>query len=202
MTNDSSDNSLLSDSELDDAIRSARDGDVAAFEPIVRQFERPLRAWLASQVPPGVDVDEIAQRSFVAAFTGVGDFQLGTSFSAWLFTHARFQLRTETTRLRRVADYRSRYGPDLLQRELDRRGSAPPDLWATRMDYLPGCLETLGEHVRRFIVWRYDEGIPLEEMATRSGRSVVAVKKQLWLARRKLHECIETRMAAAEGGLS
>ncbi len=187
---------------LDDSIRSVRDGDRAAFEPIIRQFERPLRAWLATHAPPGVDVDEIAQRSFVAAFTRIADFEPGTNFSAWLFTIARFQLRTETTRLRRVADYHTRYGPDLLQRELDRRGSEPLEMWATRLEYLRTCLETLGEHVRRFIVWRYDEGIPLEEMATRSGRSVAAVKKQLWLVRKKLQQCIETRMEAAEGGPS
>jgi len=187
---------------LDDAIRSVRDGNAAAFEPIVRQFERPLRVWLVAQAPPGVDVDEVAQRSFVAAFTGLGDFEPGTSFSAWLFTIARFQLRTETTRLRRVADYHTRYGPDLLQRELDRRGSEPPELWTTRLDHLQSCLDMLGEHVRCFITWRYNEGIPLEEMATRSGRSVAAVKKQLWLLRQKLQQCIETRTTAAKGGPS
>jgi len=91
MTKDSIDDSLL-----DEAIRSVRDGNAAAFEPIVRRFERPLRAWLAIQAPPGVDVDEIAQRSFIAAFTRIADFEPGTSFSAWLFTIALFQLRTET----------------------------------------------------------------------------------------------------------
>ncbi len=187
---------------LDDAIRSVRNGNAAAFESVVRQFERPLRAWLATQAPPGVDVDEIAQRSFVAAFTRLGDFEPGTNFSAWLFTIARFQLRSETTRLRRVADYHARYGPDLLQRELDRRESEPPELSATRLDHLQACLENLGEHVRPFIAWRYDEEIPLEEMATRSGRSVAAVKKQLWLLRQKLQQCIEARMAAAKGGPS
>lgn len=197
MTKDSIDCSLL-----DDAIRGVRDGDRAAFELIVRQFERPLRAWLATRAPPGLDVDDVAQRSFITAYTRIGDFEQGTSFSAWLFTLARFELRSETIRLRRVADYRTRYGPDLLQRELDRHGSEPPEMWATRMDCLRACLETLGEHVRCFVVWRYDEGIPLEEMATRSGRSVTAVKKQLWLVRKKLYLCIETRMEAAEGGPS
>ncbi len=197
MTKDSIDDALLND-----AIRGVRDGDRAAFESIVQQFERPLRSWLATRAPPGVDVDEVAQQSFIKAYTRIDDFEQGTDFSAWLFTLARFQLRSETIRLRRAAEYRTRYGPDLLQRELDRQESEPPEIWMTQMDYLRACLETLGEHVRCFIVWRYDEGIPLEEMATRSGRSVAAVKKQLWLARKKLHLCIETRMEAAEGGPS
>jgi len=187
---------------LDDAIRSVRNGNRAAFEPIVRQFERPLRAWLATRAPPGVDVDEVAQRSFVTAYTRITDFEPGTNFSAWLFVIARFQLRTETTRLRRIADYHARYGADLLQRELDRRESEPLEQSATRLDHLQTCLGLLEEHLRCFITWRYDDEIPLEEMAVRSGRSVAAVKKQLWLLRQKLQQCIEIRTARSEGELS
>ncbi|KPL27402.1 MAG: hypothetical protein AMJ72_09085 [Acidithiobacillales bacterium SM1_46] len=184
------------DSLVDDAIRSVRKGNTAAFEVVVRQLERPLRAWLAVQTPPGVDVDEVAQRSFVAAFTRLRDYELGTNFAAWLFTIARFHLRTEVSRLRRVADYHVRYAPDLLQRELERRSSEPPDLQQARLEHLQTCLGRLGEHLRRFIKWRYAEEISLEEMAARSGRSVAAVKKQLWKLRRELYACVEARIAA------
>jgi RNA polymerase sigma-70 factor (ECF subfamily) len=184
------------DSVVDDAIRRVRKGNTAAFEVVVRQFERPLRAWLAVQTPPGIDVDEVAQMSFVAAFTRLGDYELGTNFAAWLFTIARFRLKTEVSRLRRVADYHVRYAPDLLQRELQQRDSEPPQLQETRLEHLQTCLGGLGADLYRFIKWRYVEEIPLEEMADRSGRSVAAVKKQLWKLRRKLHACVEARMAA------
>jgi RNA polymerase sigma-70 factor (ECF subfamily) len=152
---------------VDDAIRRVRKGDTAAFEVIVRQLERSLRAWLAVQAPPGVDVDEVAQRSFVAAFTRLSEYESGTNFAAWLFTIARFHLKTEVSRLRRVADYHVRYAPDLLQRELERRSSEPPELQETRLEHLQTCLGQLDEHLRRFIKWRYAEEIPLEEMAAR-----------------------------------
>lgn len=190
-----------SGSLLDDAIISVRKGDTSAFEVVVRQFERPLRAWLAVQAPPGVDVDEIAQRSFVAAFTRLADYQLATNFAAWLFTIARFQLKTEVSRLRRVADYHARYAPDLLRRELERRGSEPPELQEARLEHLETCVGNLGENLLQFIKWRYEEEIPLEEMAARSGRSVAAIKKQLWKLRRNLHMCVEARLAV-EGGSS
>ena len=167
-------------SEIDDAIRRVRRGDTDAFEVVVRRFQRPLRAWLAACGPPGVDVDEVAQRSFVAAFSRLDEYRTGTDLAAWLFAIARFQLKTEATRLRRVADYHARYGLDLLQRELDRRNSERPDVEEARLEHLRKCVESLGEHLTRFITWRYDEEIPLDEMASRSGRSVAAVKKQLW----------------------
>ena len=178
-----------------DVIHRVLRGETAAFEAIVRRFERPLRAWLATHAPPAVDVDELAQRSFMAAFSRLGDFELGTDFAAWMFTIARFQLKTELTRLRRVADYHARFAPDLLQRELDRRSTEPPELQQQRLDHLAECLGSLGDHLRQYITWRYEEEISLEEMAARSGRSLSAVKKQLWQLRRRLHECIETRMA-------
>jgi len=122
-------------------------------------------------------VDEVAQRSFVAAFTGLDEFEAGTNFAAWLFAIARYQLKTELTRLRRVADYHARYAPDLLQRELERRASEPSELQQIQLDHLRTCLGTLGEHVRRFITWRYEEEILLSEMAVRCGWSLAAVKK-------------------------
>lgn len=186
-----SDNALL-----EEAIRRVRGGDVQAFAGVVRRFERPLRAWLATHAPPGADVDEIAQTSFIAAFSRLDDYAADTNFAAWLFTIARHKLKTEATRLRRIADYHSRYAPDLLARELDRRGDAPdPD--DDRLGFLRECLEAVDERRRRFLTWRYDEAIPLSEMAERSGRSVMAVKKQLWLLRRQLQDCVDGKVAAS-----
>lgn len=182
---------------IDRAIQRTRSGDHDAFEIVVREYERGLRAWLAMQSPPGVDVDEVAQRSFVAAFTRLDDYRLGTSFSAWLFAIARYQLKTETTRLRRVADYHARYAPDLLQKELDRRANESPELGRLRLDHLQHCLRGLSEKLQLYIRWRYDEQISLDEMSQRSGRSVAAVKKQLWQIRQQLHACVENRLKAA-----
>jgi RNA polymerase sigma-70 factor (ECF subfamily) len=173
-------------------------GDAAAFEPIVRRYQRPLRAWLAAQAPPGVDADEVAQRAFVEAFTRITDYQPATDFGAWLFTIAAFQLKTETTRRRRVADYHARIAPELFQRALDRQESQP-EIWQTRLDHLRACVAGLAAPLRQFVAWRYDECLPLEEMAARSGRSVGAVKKQLWSIRQSLKLCVEGRLAA-EGG--
>ena len=191
----------MDDAAVDKAVKQVQEGKTAPFEVVVRRYERPLRAWLAVQAPPGVDVEEIAQRTFVVAYGRIQDYAVGTNFGAWLFTIARYQLKTETTRLRRIADYHTRYKLNLLEREQERWLDEPPEHQVMRLDHLQTCLDSLGEHVRRFVTWRYDECIPLDVMAERSGRSVAAVKKQLWKLRRKLHDCIESKMTA-EGSLS
>jgi RNA polymerase sigma-70 factor (ECF subfamily) len=187
------------DLHIEAAIRQIRAGDLQAFAAVVRRFERPLRAWLATHAPPGVDVDDIAQASFLAAYTRLDEYAAGTNFAAWLFTIARYQLQTETTRLRRIADYRSRYAPDLLARELDRRTADATSEQDARLVFLQECLDAIDDTRRRFLTWRYDEAIPLTEMADRSGRSVMAIKKQLWLLRQQLQECVDRKVAAANG---
>jgi RNA polymerase sigma-70 factor (ECF subfamily) len=185
-----------------ETIRRARQGDMAAFEQIVRRFERPVRAWVATHCPPGGDSDDVAQKTFITAFARLHEFADGTNFSAWLFAIARYQLMTETTRLRRLADYHTRYAPDLLDRELERRAANPAGRMTARLAHLLTCLETLGEPARRFVDWRYTDQIPLQEMAERTGRSIAAVKKQLWMLRQKLQECVEEKLAAEAGGLA
>lgn len=184
------------DIDFDDAIRRVLAGDSGRFEEIIRRLERPLRAWLATHASPAVDVDEVAQRAFVIAFKKLDTFEIGTDFPAWLFTIARYQLMTELTRLRRVADYHARFAPELLERELERRCQEPAEADREKLDHLKKCVASLGENLRRYVSWRYDEEISLEEMANRTGRSVGAIKKQLWQIRRKLQQCIEERMKA------
>ena len=189
-----SDLGFKAETSFDDLVRRVINGDQRSFEMVVRRFERPLRAWLATHASPAVDVDEVAQRSFIIAFRKLDEFEIGTDFPAWLFTIARYQLMTELTGLRRVADYHARFAPELLERELERRCREPAEADREKLDHLKRCVALLGENLRRYLDWRYDEEIPLEEMAARTGRSVGAIKKQLWQIRRKLQQCIEERM--------
>lgn len=191
-----------SDELVDDVYRRAQAGDMRAVEVVVGHYQRRLRAWVAAHCPIGGDADEVAQRTFVAAITRIAEFEIGTSFSAWLFTIARYQLMTEATRLRRLADYHSRIAPDLLARELERRSQQPDEQTLERLQHLKGCLAALGESSRQLIEWRYAAEISLEEMAARTGRTSGALKKQLWVLRRKLQECIEGKLAAQPVGAS
>jgi RNA polymerase sigma-70 factor (ECF subfamily) len=177
-------------------ISQAKAGQRAAFEEIVRCFQQRLRAWVAAHCPPGGDADEVAQRTFLAVYTGLGEFQDGTNFEAWLFTIARFQLMTEATRLRRQADYHSRFAADLLARELGRRAEAGDDATQDRLRHLKTCLERVPEQDRQVLDWRYREQLGIEEMAARIGRSSAAVKKLLWTLRLKIRDCINAKLAA------
>ena len=104
----------------------------------------------------------------------------------------------ELSRLRRQASNRNRIAAELLHREVDRQRETTFLIMNNRLEYLEYCLDRLREPERELVRWRYDEGIPLVEMATRRGRSLTAIKKDLWRIRRRLHTCISTRISHSE----
>ena len=187
---------MAAPAELEAAIGRVRRGDPAGFEAVVRTFEWPVRTWIVAHCPPGGDADDVAQRTFIEAFKRIAEYAAGTDFRAWLFTIARYQLMAESTRLRRIADYHRRYAPHALAEELDRRGNADDAAGLSeQLDQLRTCLGGLNPQAREILGQRYREGMALEEISRRSGRSVGALKKYLFTLRAKLHDCIAGKTA-------
>ncbi len=188
--------------ELDSLLKRARSGDLRAFGEIVLHYERRVRGWLAVRCPPGADADDLAQAVFLEAFRHLERFELGSDFGAWLFTIARYQLLAEMTRLRRHADYHSRYLPHALAEELARRAESDSndEENESRLRALGECVAKLPSADQRLLRERYASNIPLAEIAGRMRRSVGALKKHLFVLRQKLHDCV-IRELAARGAL-
>ena len=179
--------------DLEAQIRRVREGDPAGFEEILRAFEWPIRTWVVAHCPPGGDPDDVAQRTFIEAFKRIAEYAAGTDFRAWLFAIAKFQVMAEATRLRRIADYHRRYAPHALAEELRRRAESGAPV--ERLDQLRECLRGLNPQARDILGQRYGEGLALEEISRRSGRSVGALKKYLFTLRARLHDCIARKTA-------
>lgn len=182
---------------LDDAIiLRAQAGDSEAFGILVRRYEWAVRAWITARCPAGADADEVAQSTFVEAFRNLGRYEAGSDFRAWLFTIARYQVMTELTRLRRLADYHERYFPHALWQELERRAVMLEDGHDDeRLVALRGCLASLDDKARALLASRYSDETPVEQIAEQTGRSVGAIKKHLFVLREQLHECLMRKFA-------
>jgi RNA polymerase sigma-70 factor, ECF subfamily len=190
----------MKEASLEELIRRAQDGNLKAFEEIVVRHQGKLRNWVAAHCPPGVEADDVSQNAFIQAYANLAEFEPGTNFAAWLFAIARYQLMTEVTRARRIADYHSRFAPELLCRALDRQAQTEPKAMEQQLFYLQQCLSIMGEKGRQFLRWRYYDEIPLQEMADRTGRSLSAVKKQLFVLREKLRDCISEKLSLSPEG--
>ena len=100
----------------------------------------------------------------------------------------------EATRLRRQADYHSRFVPIAIARQLEERLASENDTEAERLDHLRQCLEQVNDSSRELIRQRYEENLSMKDIGLAVNRTAGAIRKQLCLIRRQLHECIERKM--------
>lgn len=182
---------------IENAVRSVQSGQRNAFREIVETMLPVVRAFVAGRSLPGVDVDDVVQRTFVEAYQSIGQYKIGTSLRAWLITIARYQLMMETTRLKRLADYHKKYVPTALADLVDTRlhSDSNEDV---RLSHLRDCLQELPEHAMSVLQQRYEADESFAKMAELLNRTEGAIRKQLCLLRQQLHDCI-TRKLAAEG---
>jgi RNA polymerase sigma-70 factor (ECF subfamily) len=182
------------DPQLYQAVRLVQSGQREAFREIVDAMLPAVRVFVAGRSLPGLDVDEVVQRTFVEAFQGIGQFEAGTNLQAWLLSIARYQLMMETTRLQRLADYHAKYVPIALARATEMQFQVEMDDCA-RVDHLRDCMNELPEHARQVLRERYESGRSFAQMAILLGRSEGAIRKQLCLLRQQLHDCVMRKLS-------
>jgi RNA polymerase sigma-70 factor (ECF subfamily) len=179
---------------LNDAVRRVQSGQRDAFREIVEAMLPVVRAYVAGKSLPGVDVDDVVQRTFVEAYQAIGQYQAGTHFKSWLLTIARYQLMMETTRLKRLADYHRKYVPAALADLIDNQ--LPSDsVEDVRLSHLRDCLKDLPEHAMAVLQQRYEADQSFAKMAELLDRTEGAIRKQLFLLRQQLHDCVTRKLA-------
>ena len=67
-------------------VERAKGGDTAAFEQLVRQYERQIFRVAQHITQNREDAEEIAQDCFVKAYRSLSDFRGDAKFSTWLYT--------------------------------------------------------------------------------------------------------------------
>jgi RNA polymerase sigma factor (sigma-70 family) len=87
-------------------LESARQGDRAAFEPLLAPYQGVLKALFVRELGPGlhgrIEVDDLLQETLLQAFQSLRQFQGSDreAFSSWLFAIARHVLLRQARRLR------------------------------------------------------------------------------------------------------
>jgi RNA polymerase sigma-70 factor, ECF subfamily len=182
------------ETRLNGAVRLVQSGQREAFREIVEAMLPVVRAFVAGRSLPGVDVDDVVQRTFVEAYNSIGQYEIGTNLKSWLITIARYQTMMETTRLKRMADYHARYVPVALARQTESLlQSGGED--GVRVSYLRDCMSELPDHALQVLRERYESDRPFAKIAETLGRSEGAIRKQLCLLRQQLHDCVTRKIA-------
>ena len=175
-------------------VHASQSGDVAAFEELVRRYDRKLLR-IAQHVTNNLeDAEEAVQEAFLKGFRKLDQFPGHARFSTWLIRIALNESIT-TLRKRRKAkelslDETAQVEVHDLPRDVADWAPNPEQLYGASelRKILIGSLQELGSGLRTVFVLRNVEGLSTNETAEILGLKEAAVRSRLFRARLQLRE--------------
>jgi len=159
---------------------------------LLGQHDRWLAAYIYSLVARASDADDILQEVKLTLWKHFPKFEQGTNFRAWARQIATHQiLNYRRAEKRRPSSELEEAFIEAVAAELDRRS----EVLDRRSEALRQCLHKLPDSHRKIVVWRYYEDCGVEEIATKSERTVEAVYRLLSRIRTVLNECVSRQVS-------
>lgn len=177
-----------------DLVHASKHGDVAAFEELVKRYDRKLFRIAQSVTHNREDSQDAVQEAFLRAFQHLADFREASQFSTWLIritlNQSLMKLRKRNTAKECFLDDDSSADGELLPRDVaDWAPNAEQLYWASELrDILTSALKELNPISRTVFVLRDIEGLSIEETGAAINLSISAVKARLWRVRLQLRE--------------
>jgi RNA polymerase sigma-70 factor (ECF subfamily) len=179
-----------SDNEL---ISRAQNGEVAAFEQLVRRYDRMVLGIANRFAHNAEDAQDIYQDVFLKVYRGIGGFQFKSQFSTWLYrvvTNVCLSHQKKSRRAQRMSSLEEmtengrvipiaaaaadRQSPDRLYRDVE------------IADRVKSAVAELPDQQRLVFVLKHFEQLKISEIAATMSCAEGTVKKYLFLATRKL----------------
>lgn len=170
-------------------IRRAQGGSVEAFGRLVEGYEARVLALLRFRLRPDVEAEDVAQETFIRAWTRLDAFDSTRPFAPWLLTIAVRAAVAENRKARsraglaeRAAGVAGRIGTD--DRGSSRETPDAPAIWAAAR----ACLT---DEVVTALWLRYGEEMSMREIGVAIGRNEIHVRVMISRARKRLREHLE-----------
>jgi RNA polymerase sigma-70 factor (ECF subfamily) len=175
-------------------VDAARKGDIAAFESLVKRYDRNVFRIAQHITQNREDAEDVVQDAFLKAYQNLGQFQGQSKFYTWL---VRIAVNEALMRLRRRRPERMvsldedvKTEEDSMPREIADWSPNPEQQYTQGelKDILSRTIQGLPASFRTVFVLRDVEGLSTEETADALGLSIPAVKSRLLRARLQLRE--------------
>jgi RNA polymerase sigma-70 factor, ECF subfamily len=178
-----------------DLVHASKNGDVAAFEQLVKRYDRKLFRIAQHVTHNREDSEDVVQEAFLKAFQHLGEFRESSAFSTWLIritlNQSLMKLRKQRRTVREVSlEENSQVGEEMLPMEVADWAPNPEQLYRTSelRDILIKELRELRPLLRAVFVLRDIEGLSVVQTAEALNLSHTAVKARLRRARLQLRE--------------
>jgi RNA polymerase sigma-70 factor (ECF subfamily) len=168
-------------------VRRALAGDEAAFDALVKRYERPVRALLFRLSGSAEDAEDLAQETFIRVYTHLRTFRGGSGLKTWIFRIAT-NLALDQMRRRRRRPVMKPLESSGTVRMLGAYMQGPDAGLARRerADAVGHALNGLPHQQRAALLLKVMEGMNYEEIAGVLGTTAGSVKSSIHLARRKM----------------
>lgn len=165
-------------------------GDLEAFDALVTRHQRQLMARALASTGRLEDADDLVQESFVRAFENLAALKEPEAFGSWLRTiHDR--LAVDRSRRRKTgAELRPALGAQLPDEAPDPEQRLLSLELAEQVKQALACLPPGRQ--REIFRMRYQEGLPIQEIAERLGVHTGTVKVHLFRSARALRRHLGT----------
>ena len=175
-------------------VRAAKSGDIAAFEQLVKRYDRNIFRLAQHITQNREDAEDVVQEAFLKAYTHLKGFQEQSKFYTWL---VRIAVNESLMKLRRrrsdktvSLDQEIETEENSMPREVTDWRPNPEQVYkqAEMNQILAKTIGGLPGGFRAVFVLRDVEGLSTEETAEALQLSVPAVKSRLLRARLQLRE--------------
>jgi RNA polymerase sigma-70 factor, ECF subfamily len=177
-----------------DLVQASKGGDVAAFEQLVKRYDRKLFRIAQSVTHNREDSQDAVQEAFLKAYQHLYEFRGDSQFSTWLI---RITLNQSLMKLRKQRAIREvsldegfQADEEKLPIEVVDWAPNPEQLYRASelRDILIKTLRELGPALQTVFVLQDIEGLSTIQTAEVLNLSQSAVKSRLWRARLQLRE--------------
>jgi len=187
-------------------VQAAKGGDVAAFEQLVKRYDRNIFRIAQHITQNREDAEDVTQDAFLKAYENLEQFQGNSKFYTWL---VRIAVNESLMKLRRRRSDRTvsldediQTEEDTMPREVADWSPNPEQLYkqGELKDILRKTVQGLPASFRTVFVLRDVEGLSTEETAEALDLSIPAVKSRLLRARLQLRERLNKYFRKPKGG--
>jgi len=176
----------------DELIVKAQEGDLRSFDLLVKRYQKRVY-FLAYRMVKGHDAaDDIAQETFINAYSAIKSFKIGYSFYTWLY---RICMNLSINYLKRqkfvISESQFEGGASPLEREAT--GADPSDRLALKEleGKIEKAIDSLPPKFKAVLVLRLYEDLSYEEIAKTLKISMGTVMSRLFRARERMQEMLK-----------
>jgi len=175
-------------------VHAAKAGDIAAFEQLVKRYDRNVFRIAQHITQNREDAEDVVQDAFLKAYENLEQFQENSKFYTWLVriavNESLMKLRKRRTDKTVSLDQDIETEEDTMPREVADWSPNPEQLYkqGELKEILTKTINGLPASFRTVFVLRDVEGLSTEETAEALGLSIPAVKSRLLRARLQLRE--------------